>query len=304
MASELQLSTVSTKPGQAHILIFADDLLVVEGPKGRKPTAPVVEEREREEPKAQPAPEPESAPQSGVDGESLGEQFLRGAVLGDYGGEATVASVAGQVLVGFTPVGILADVRDFSAALKDLNEGKPGAGVGVVLAGIGFLPFGDIAKVLRKGDDLVEAGTDAARLADDVPSGPTISGGGPGGGGGGGASARGESAARGAPSAFGGLSRAGQFGVQPYSQLTKALKGTGLQAHHLLEQRFAGVLGQNARQMAAVAVTKTEHQGFTNAWRAAIPYGQGTANATRQQVLDAARQIYSGHPEILRALGL
>ena len=50
----------------------------------------------------------------------------------------------------------------------------------MVLAGIGFLPFGDIAKVLRKGDDLVDAGTDAARLADDVPSGPTISGGGSG----------------------------------------------------------------------------------------------------------------------------
>ena len=111
-------------------------------------------------------------------------------------------------------------------------------------------------------------------------------------------------AARGAASAFGGLSRAGQFGIQPYNQLTKALKGTGLQAHHLLEQGFAGVLGQNARQMASVAVTKAEHQAFTNAWRSAIPYGQGTANATRQQVLDAARQIYSGHPELLRALGL
>ena len=109
----------------------------------------------------------------------------------------------------------------------------------------------------------------------------------------------------GTASAFGGLSRAGQFGIQPYNHLTRALKGTGLQAHHLIEQRFADVLGQNARQMASVALTKAEHQAFTNAWRSAIPYGrQGTANATRQQVLDAARQIYSGHPELLRALGL
>ncbi len=56
--------------------------------------------------------------------------------------------------------------------------------------------------------------------------------------------------------------------------------------------------------MASVAVTKAEHDVFTNAWRAAIPLGHGTANATRQQVLDAARQIYAGHPELLRALGL
>ena len=118
------------------------------------------------------------------------------------------------------------------------------------------------------------------------------------------AGARGPGAAGRTASGFAGLNRAGEFGIQPYNQLTKALKGTGLQAHHLLEQRFAGVLGQDAGQMASVAVTKAEHQVFTNAWRAAIPYGQGTANATRQQVLDAARQIYSGHPEIVRTLGL
>jgi hypothetical protein len=51
-------------------------------------------------------------------------------------------------------------------------------------------------------------------------------------------------------------------------------------------------------------VSPAEHQAFTNAWRQVIPYGQGTANATRQQVLDAARQIYSRYPEILKALGL
>lgn len=102
---------------------------------------------------------------------------------------------------------------------------------------------------------------------------------------------------------LGALSQAGKFGIQPYNALTKALKGTGLQAHHLIEQRFAAVLGQNAKQGLSIAVTPAEHQAFTNAWRAAIPYGQGTANATRQQVMDAARQIYSGYPEILGALG-
>jgi hypothetical protein len=111
-------------------------------------------------------------------------------------------------------------------------------------------------------------------------------------------------AARAGASAFGGLSRAGQYGVRSYSELTKTLKGTGLQAHHLVEQRFAGVLGQNARQGLSVAVTQAEHQAFTNAWRSAIPYGAGTANATEAQIMNAARQIYADYPQILNALGL
>lgn len=56
--------------------------------------------------------------------------------------------------------------------------------------------------------------------------------------------------------------------------------------------------------MLSVAVTPAEHQAFTNAWRAAIPYGNSTANATQQHILDSARQIYANHPQILNALGL
>jgi RHS repeat-associated protein len=110
--------------------------------------------------------------------------------------------------------------------------------------------------------------------------------------------------ARGAALAFGGLSRAAPLGVRSYGVMAAALRGTGLQAHHLIEQRFATLMGQNVRQMLSVAVTPAEHQAFTNAWRAAIPYGAGTANATRQQVLSAARQIYANYPAILQGLGL
>ena len=71
----------------------------------------------------------------------------------------------------------------------------------------------------------------------------------------------------------GGLSRAAEFGFKPYAQLRGALQGTGLQAHHLIEQRFADLLGQKAREML-------------------------------EQVVSAARQIYASYPEILTALGL
>ena len=57
------------------------------------------------------------------------------------------------------------------------------------------------------------------------------------------------------------------------------------------------------RQMASIAVTPAEHQVFTNAWRAAIPYGQGTKGATVEQVLAVARSIYSNYPAILQGLG-
>jgi hypothetical protein len=102
---------------------------------------------------------------------------------------------------------------------------------------------------------------------------------------------------------FGKLAHVEKYGVQSYRQIRKAIKGTGLEAHHLLEKRFAGVLGVKPGDMASAALTKAEHQAFTNAWRKAIPYGSGTANATREQVLGAAKQIYKDHPGFLKALG-
>ncbi len=103
---------------------------------------------------------------------------------------------------------------------------------------------------------------------------------------------------------WGGLSHAAKYGARQYGALRATLKGTGLQAHHLIEKRFAAVMGEKASEMLPIAVTWAEHQVFTNAWRAAIPYGAGTAAATQQQVYDAARNIYANHPAILSALGL
>ncbi len=105
-------------------------------------------------------------------------------------------------------------------------------------------------------------------------------------------------------SGLGSLSQAGKFGIKSYNDLRKLTAGTGLQAHHLLEQRFAGVLGTSPGSMSSIAMTQAEHQFFTKAWRQLIPYGQGTANATREQIMNAARIIYKDYPDILKALGL
>jgi hypothetical protein len=95
-----------------------------------------------------------------------------------------------------------------------------------------------------------------------------------------------------AQKAWGGLTRAAQWGIQSYSQLTKAIKGLGLQAHHIIEQRF----GLNITS--SVALTKAEHQAFTNAWRSLLPYGK---SYTVNQVWAAAQKVYAKYPELLAA---
>ena len=74
--------------------------------------------------------------------------------------------------------------------------------------------------------------------------------------------------------------------------------------HRRIEKRFADVLGVDPNDMISIALTPAEHQVFTNAWRKAIPYGEGTMNATVDQIHGAARAIYQNFPEILRALNL
>jgi RHS repeat-associated protein len=113
-----------------------------------------------------------------------------------------------------------------------------------------------------------------------------------------------------ASSRFGALQHASRFGIDKYSSLRQVLgSGSGLQVHHLFEQRFASILGQSSSDMLSIVVTKAEHQIFTNAWRQEIGYISDrattiTSNATKQDIEMAARKIYQNYPEILKALGL
>ena len=85
--------------------------------------------------------------------------------------------------------------------------------------------------------------------------------------------------------AIGGLREAQEaFGL--YANVARELRGTGMQAHHLIEQRFARLFEANPRSMLSMAVTREEHQVWTNLWRQAIPYRTGTATATPTTVFD------------------
>jgi RHS repeat-associated protein len=179
-------------------------------------------------------------------------------------------SASFHILLGaasFVPiVGSLAAAADTALYLAEGNYQD------AALTAPGMVPGGAITKGLK----FVRGGEDAAKAAT--------------------AGAKG----------FNGLTKAEEYGVKGAKALRADIGGTGLQAHHLIEQRFAGALEQAASKMASIAVTAAEHQAFTNAWRRAIPYGAGTAEARQnpQRIWDEARRIYENYPAILSALGL
>jgi hypothetical protein len=77
-----------------------------------------------------------------------------------------------------------------------------------------------------------------------------------------------------------------------------------IEAHHLIEKRFVRQFGGNTDDWSSVVLTRPEHAEFTKAWRAEIPLGFGTTQASRAQIEQAARKIYADYPEILTELGL
>jgi len=96
------------------------------------------------------------------------------------------------------------------------------------------------------------------------------------------------------PPTWGNLGRAAEFGTKNYRDMRTALQGSGLQAHHIVDQRF----GLNID--VTVALTRAEHQVFTNAMRELIPFG--SVEVTKAQVWSAAQQVYANYPAILDAI--
>ena len=101
-------------------------------------------------------------------------------------------------------------------------------------------------------------------------------------------------------------------GVDTYKNLRKQVlskygKNSGLEVHHLIEQRFAEKLGVSASDMPSIVLTKAEHKKFTDAWRKEIGYNGSssefiTLNVDQDKILDSARKIYADYPEILKVI--
>lgn len=102
------------------------------------------------------------------------------------------------------------------------------------------------------------------------------------------------------------LAKALEYGIKSAKELQKITKGSGLEVHHIVEQRFAPNLALKVREMLSVVLTPDEHQVFTNAWRTALGYNNSgrtpvTDTATVQQIWEAAIKVYNQYPTLLDA---
>lgn len=100
----------------------------------------------------------------------------------------------------------------------------------------------------------------------------------------------------------GGLGKATKV-IKPYKTLAKELKGTGKQAHHILEKRMAQRLGvSDTGSIPSIALTKSEHQQITNALRKEIPYGTDYSSLSDSQIRNAYANVYGEGSDMLNAI--
>ncbi|MEL7567918.1 MAG: RHS repeat-associated core domain-containing protein, partial [Dehalobacterium sp.] len=87
--------------------------------------------------------------------------------------------------------------------------------------------------------------------------------------------------------------------VMSYKYLKPIVKGTGLETHHLIEKRFAKILGINANEIMSIAIDPKLHDEITAAIRKEIGYSLDlskklrTTNATAQDIWDALEKVYT-----------
>ena len=188
-------------------------------------------------------------------------------------------------------IDVLWDVASIGLGVKSLIDnvksgnvrGAIGDGAGIVVdavaAMIPFVPGGvGYLKAGQKVVNAVDAGLDLLRLTDELKD----------------------------------FEKAADFGVDTYKNLRKQVlskygKNSGLEVHHLIEQRFAEKLGVSASDMPSIVLTKAEHKKFTDAWRKEIGYNGSssefiTLNVDQDKILDSARKIYADYPEILKVI--
>jgi hypothetical protein len=106
--------------------------------------------------------------------------------------------------------------------------------------------------------------------------------------------------------------KAAEFGVDSYKTLYKQViakygKGSNLEVHHLIEQRFTRTIGMKAGDMPSIVLTKDEHRAFTEAWRSLIGYDNykvnlKTSTASKEDILNAAAEVYKDYPELLKTI--
>lgn len=85
--------------------------------------------------------------------------------------------------------------------------------------------------------------------------------------------------------------------IDTYSALTKQYKGSGMEAHHIIEKRLVKGSSWNINKMPSIELSKTVHKGYTKAWRNAVPYGTRYSSgiAYKYKLYKASNAIYQNN---------
>jgi hypothetical protein len=88
--------------------------------------------------------------------------------------------------------------------------------------------------------------------------------------------------------------------IDTYRRLKKANAGLDVEAHHIIEKRFAKNFGYSKRggSMLSIALSTADHRVYTNEWRRLLEYG---VKHSDKKVLQADIDIYSDNHELLAA---
>ena len=87
--------------------------------------------------------------------------------------------------------------------------------------------------------------------------------------------------------------------IDTYRSLRNLNKGTGNEVHHIIEKRFSKALDiDNTNDMLSIALTKSDHRVYTNAWRAELPYGSTYSSF---EVFKASVNVYGHDPQLMGA---
>ena len=86
--------------------------------------------------------------------------------------------------------------------------------------------------------------------------------------------------------------------IDTYRNVRKITKGTGLEAHHIVEKRFAvrKIIDANTNDILSIGLTKSKHQFYTQEWRKLLPYG---SVYSKKEILESAISIYGNDYRML-----
>lgn len=103
------------------------------------------------------------------------------------------------------------------------------------------------------------------------------------------------------PNKISDLKTAKNLTVGTYKSLNKIFKGQKygkIEIHHIVEKRFATVLGKSQSEIASVAIDKKLHQKITKRFRQACPTGIDYSRLSKKQLKKIVKKVYRDMPAL------